>query len=131
METMTIFADALNVVKNVCKTTKDIFAPVCIKNLGVEKNLNHLQIFNSGENLVRDVKIRIIGLPENECWWDHPNNSDIQELIIPYIEPHQHVEQELMFSWFDDAEVQFQITWEDWLGIKHSDTTCLLLEGQC
>ena len=122
--------DALEVLSKVCKTAKAVNAPVCVKNRGQWNSYNHIEIFNAGDNWVKNVTIRIMNLPVDDCWWEHPCNSDRQILVIPYMEPKDNTEQELMYAYCGcDLDVQLHITWEDWLGIKHSDVTYLHLEG--
>ncbi len=131
MENIIGVSGALSVLKNVCKSTKEILSPVCIRNLGVRNNFNHIEIFNSGKNFVQNVSVQIMKYPVEDCWWEHPNNSDKQKLLISYIEPQSHFEQELMFTYFNDAEVPVQIIWDDWLGFRHSKSINLHLEGLC
>lgn len=123
--------DAVTVVGKVGILVKEILTPVCVKNRGLWKNLNVIEVCNPSPNLVKNVVVRINGVPADECWWEHPNNSDEQALVIPYIEPNSHVAHELMFSHFESADVMCCITWDDWLGIRHSDTQSLRLEGLC
>lgn len=130
MSTIIGLGDSLKVVENVCKVAKDILAPVCVQNRGQWNNLNHIEIYNSGDHLVKNVTIKIMDLPVDDCYWEKPGNSDKQILIIPYIEPRNHMEQELMYAYCGcDTDVQLQITWEDRFGIKHSDFQYLHLEG--
>lgn len=130
MSTIIGLGDSLKVVENVCKVAKDILAPVCVQNRGQWNNLNHIEIYNSGDHLVKNVTIQIMDLPADDCYWEKPGNSDRQILVIPYIEPRNHMEQELMYAYCGcDTDVQLQITWEDRLGIKHSDFQYLHLEG--
>lgn len=131
MNKLNLISESLNVTGKVCQVLKDFQSPVVVKNCGVRHNLNHIEIFNSSKNLVKDVSIRIIGMPPEDCWWEHPNNPDEQLLVMPYIEPNSCTKHELMFTHFEDCDVQYTITWYDWLGCKHSDTKCLHLEGIC
>lgn len=130
MEKFFTISDSLKVVENVCKVAKDILAPVCVQNRGQWNNLNHIEIYNSGDHLVKNVTIQIMDLPADDCYWENPGNSDKQILVIPYIEPRNHMVQELMYAYCGcDTDVQLHITWEDRLGIKHSDFQYLHLDG--
>ena len=131
MKNVLTFIDSLNVVGNVCKAAKNILTPVGVKNCGKLKNLNRIEVCNPSPNLVKNVVVRIKGLPADECWWEHPNNSEDQALLIPYIEPRGHTVKSLMFTHFDSSEVQCEISWDDWFGMKHSDKQILHLEGLC
>ena len=130
MEKFITISDSLKVVENVCKVAKDIHAPVCVQNRGQWNNLNHIEIFNSGDHLVKNVTIRIMDLSADDCYWENPGNSDRQILVIPYIKPQNHMVQELMYAYCGcDTDVQLHITWEDRLGIKHADFPYLHLVG--
>ena len=130
MEKFITISDSLKVVENVCKVAKDIHAPVCVQNRGQWNNLNHIEIYNSGDHLVKNVTIQIVDLPADDCYWENPGNSDKQILVIPYVEPRNHMVQELMYAYCGcNTDVQLHITWEDRLGIKHSDFQYLHLDG--
>jgi len=130
MEKLITVGDTINVIENVCKVATDILAPVCIRNRGQWNGNNHIEIFNSGEHLVKNVTIRIMDLPDDDCWWEKPGNSDKQVLNISYLEPRNHTEQKLTYAYCGcDTDVQLHITWEDRLGIKHSDFQYLHLDG--
>ena len=130
MSTILKLSDALEVLSKVCKTAESVHSPVCVQNRGQWNNLNHIEIFNFSDHLVKNVAIRIMDLPADDCYWENPGNSDKQILVIPYIEPRNHMVQELMYAYCGcDTDVQLQITWEDRLGIKHSDFQYLHLDG--
>lgn len=129
MSTILKLSDALEVLSKVCKTAESVHSPVCVQNRGQWNNLNHIEIFNFSDHLVKNVAIRIMDLPD-DCWWENPGNSDRQVLIISYLEPRNQTEHELMYAYCGcDMDVQLHISWEDWLGIKHSDTKYLHLKG--
>ena len=130
MSTILKLSDALEVLSKVCKTAESVHSPVCVQNRGQWNNLNHIEIYNSGDHLVKNVTIQIVDLPADDCYWENPGNSDKQILVIPYIEPRNHMVQELMYAYCGcNTDVQLHITWEDRLGIKHSDFQYLHLDG--
>lgn len=130
MSTILKLSDALEVLSKVCKTAESVHSPVCVQNRGQWNNLNHIEIYNSGDHLVKNVTIQIMDLPADDCYWENPGNSDKQILVIPYIEPRNHMVQELVYAYCGcDTDVQLHITWEDRLGIKHSDFQYLHLDG--
>lgn len=130
MSTILKLSDALEVLSKVCKTAESVHSPVCVQNRGQWNNLNHIEIYNSGDHLVKNVTIQIVDLPADDCYWENPGNSDKQILVIPYVEPRNHMVQELMYAYCGcNTDVQLHITWEDRLGIKHSDFQYLHLDG--
>ena len=130
MSTILKLSDALEVLSKVCKTAESVHSPVCVQNRGQWNNLNHIEIYNSGDHLVKNVTIQIVDLPADDCYWEKPGNSDKQILVIPYVEPRNHMVQELMYAYCGcNTDVQLHITWEDRLGIKHSDFQYLHLDG--
>lgn len=130
MNSIICLSDAITVVEKVSKSVNDILAPVCVKNRGQWNSYNHIEIYNSGSKMVKKVNVDIKEFLDGRCKWKHPNNLNERKLVIPYIEPNGHKEHELLYAYSGDGEdVHLQISWEDWLGIKHSDTQCLHLEG--
>ena len=118
--------DCGKTVRNVVKDVKKARSPICVRVINVHSTTNEVEIYNSSDTELRDVRVEILGSIKMDCFWDSP---DDKVLRIPFIKPCGSQVFSLLYTNSQSALAEFKCTWKNWRQKELSQTIPVQLLG--
>lgn len=102
--------------------------PLQVRLLRASSGFNELEIYNSSDELLNDIRAQIVGPSAFDCFWD-PYYDNRQLLSIGYLLPGCQHRCSVVYADSPGACVDFHFTWKNTEGRTHSQIVPVRLFG--
>lgn len=105
--------DSMQVLEKVVKDVKKENSPIQVRNLGSHGVSNEIEIFNSTDTDLYEVRVEIVPLKTCDCYWYEPNNSDNHVLYVEFLPAFESLIVESIYTSSQDSSVDLFLTWKN------------------